>query len=398
MHGSRSVSRWSGLTGSRLSGALAVLVALAAIGLVAIVSLDPASMFVDDADAAMDVAATEQPAPANRPAGPRRIAANAAPLIQILNKGTVDSDPVRHDARVQELATAVAASGDAVTADDDLDPAGTTADWYPPQLKTYRTVCVRLCDGALTPISFSTTRDRLALDALRCRKSCGSPSKLYVQRNPAGDGTDLVDLDGRRYAALDTAFKFRTSYDNACTCRAHAWEGLAQSRHRLFEIQARLRAGRQIAHGRMTRLRIAAAKSARFAARQSHLVPVPVAVTGSVGMPSPAPDMLVATAERVDGDMAEAATELPAIMRIFRKGGKSRRGKAIAQANSKQVQGKPTNSVALLVLFGQPSAKVPAAGSNAVIAPRAYNNLLRADAATRRYDGNDWRISGYEPL
>ncbi len=212
---------------------------------------------------------------------PRRIGAKAAPVIQILNKGTVDSDPARHDAQVQELARAEAAPSDAVTADDDLDPAGTAADWYPSQLKTYRTVCVRLCDGALTPISFSTTRDRLALDALRCRKSCGSPSKLYVQRNPAGDTEDLVDLDGRSYTALDTAFKFRTSYDNACTCRAHAWESLAQSRHRLFEIQARLRAGRQIAQGRMARIKIAAAKSARYAARQRP--PVPVAVTGSTG-------------------------------------------------------------------------------------------------------------------
>ena len=37
---------------------------------------------------------------------------------------------------------------------------------------TYRTVCVRLCDGSFYPISFSTTPDNFARDEAQCRSSC----------------------------------------------------------------------------------------------------------------------------------------------------------------------------------------------------------------------------------
>ncbi len=90
--------------------------------------------------------------------------------------------------------------------------------------------------------------------------------------------------------------------------------------------------------------------------------------------------------------------EKPVVARGVRKGGKSSRDKAIAQAKAKQLRDKATSNAALLVLFGQPPANALAPASKPVTAPRASNSLLRADAATRRYDGNDWRISSYQPL
>jgi hypothetical protein len=83
---------------------------------------------------------------------------------------------------------------------------------------TYRTVCVRLCDGTPIPVSFAATADRLTEDAHRCATECGTPARLYVGR-PDGELAQMVDLAGRRYADLPTAFRFRTTHDARCTCR-----------------------------------------------------------------------------------------------------------------------------------------------------------------------------------
>jgi hypothetical protein len=104
--------------------------------------------------------------------------------------------------------------------------------WTPGRSDTYRTVCVRLCDGAFFPISFSTTRIRFKMDAARCQTSCGQPAQLFVSKQPAGDTEDLVDVHGAAYVDLPNAFKFRTSYDPSCSCRGQPWEQVAQDRHR----------------------------------------------------------------------------------------------------------------------------------------------------------------------
>jgi hypothetical protein len=49
-----------------------------------------------------------------------------------------------------------------------------------PSSGTYRTVCVRLCDGVYFPISFSTYRSYFAKDAERCERSCPNRSRLFV--------------------------------------------------------------------------------------------------------------------------------------------------------------------------------------------------------------------------
>lgn len=49
---------------------------------------------------------------------------------------------------------------------------------------TYRTVCVRLCDGFYFPISYSTRRQRFAGDAAQCEQRCPYRSRLFVHRNP----------------------------------------------------------------------------------------------------------------------------------------------------------------------------------------------------------------------
>ncbi|MEO1718617.1 MAG: DUF2865 domain-containing protein [Pseudomonadota bacterium] len=102
---------------------------------------------------------------------------------------------------------------------------------------TYRTVCVRLCDGYYFPISPSTTRGRFGRDARKCASSCGAPTRLYYQP-AAGDATQLKDRSGRKYTDLKTAFLYRTTYQKNCQCRANPWEQEAKDHHKIYALQA----------------------------------------------------------------------------------------------------------------------------------------------------------------
>jgi hypothetical protein len=88
-----------------------------------------------------------------------------------------------------------------------------------PQVGTYRTLCVRTCDGYYFPISFSTVPSKFASDQQTCQSMCpGSDVALYIHRNPGQESEDMVSLTGQPYASLPTALKYRQSYDAACTC------------------------------------------------------------------------------------------------------------------------------------------------------------------------------------
>lgn len=96
---------------------------------------------------------------------------------------------------------------------------------------TYRTMCVRLCDGYFWPISFSATKRDFARDSQLCERSCDSPAALHVYRNPGEEPENMADLKGQPYAKLGTAFRFRVRYDAACKCRPHPWETASRQRH-----------------------------------------------------------------------------------------------------------------------------------------------------------------------
>jgi len=96
---------------------------------------------------------------------------------------------------------------------------------------TYRTMCVRLCDGYYWPVSFTATKREFARDGEICERSCDSPVALHVYRNPGEEPEDMVDLKGQPYAKLGNAFRYRVSYDSACKCRPHPWEEAARQRH-----------------------------------------------------------------------------------------------------------------------------------------------------------------------
>jgi hypothetical protein len=98
-------------------------------------------------------------------------------------------------------------------------------DWYFGQNPyfgggTYRTLCVRTCDGYYFPISFSTTPEQFPQDAQTCEAMCpGAEAELFYHPNPGGGPEDMVAITGEPYSTLPTAFKYRTSLDAACTCK-----------------------------------------------------------------------------------------------------------------------------------------------------------------------------------
>lgn len=103
---------------------------------------------------------------------------------------------------------------------------------------TYRTLCVRLCDGYYWPVSFSTTRDGIGEDKETCEASCGVPVKLFYYRNPDGQPEDAVDLKGEPYAQLANAFRYRNEYVSQCKCQPDPWEAASLDRHKQYAALA----------------------------------------------------------------------------------------------------------------------------------------------------------------
>ncbi len=85
---------------------------------------------------------------------------------------------------------------------------------------TYRTVCVRTCDGYYFPISYSTAQNRFPDDARACQRECpGTEAVLYSYRNPGEDIGQAVSISGTAYTELPNAFRYRKEYTAACSCR-----------------------------------------------------------------------------------------------------------------------------------------------------------------------------------
>jgi hypothetical protein len=104
---------------------------------------------------------------------------------------------------------------------------------------TYRTVCVRLCDGFYFPISFSTSRSRFASDAARCESSCPKRSRLFVHPTGVSDEpAHMTDLQGRPYSELPNANRSQKEYVVDCTCRGNPWDPQEAARHQAYAADA----------------------------------------------------------------------------------------------------------------------------------------------------------------
>ena len=97
---------------------------------------------------------------------------------------------------------------------------GAPTDPNAPPSGTFRTVCVRTCDGFYFPISYATTPDRFHDDEKTCQRLCpASEVALYSHPNPGGDMNQATSLTGQLYTALPTAFRYRQEFNAACSCK-----------------------------------------------------------------------------------------------------------------------------------------------------------------------------------
>lgn len=84
---------------------------------------------------------------------------------------------------------------------------------------TFRTLCVRACDGYYFPISFSTTREHFARDQASCEQACpGAESLIYYHRVPGEGPESMISLSGEAYTDLPAAFSHRTALNPSCSC------------------------------------------------------------------------------------------------------------------------------------------------------------------------------------
>jgi hypothetical protein len=84
---------------------------------------------------------------------------------------------------------------------------------------TYRTLCVRECDGFYFPISTATTESQFRDDEGKCRSQCAAPAQLYYHRSDQ-DVDQMVSLAGKPYTEMPNAFRNRKVYIRGCSCNA----------------------------------------------------------------------------------------------------------------------------------------------------------------------------------
>ena len=90
-----------------------------------------------------------------------------------------------------------------------------------PQSGTFRTVCVRTCDGAYFPISFATVPARFPDDERTCKALCpAAEASLFTYRNPGEDINQAVSINGQPYTSSPNAFRYRQEFNPSCACKA----------------------------------------------------------------------------------------------------------------------------------------------------------------------------------
>jgi hypothetical protein len=97
---------------------------------------------------------------------------------------------------------------------------GAGADMGPPS-GTFRTVCVRTCDGFYFPISFATVPARFPDDERTCKALCpAAEANLFTYRNPGEDMSSAVSTNGQPYSSSPNAFRYRQEFNPSCSCKA----------------------------------------------------------------------------------------------------------------------------------------------------------------------------------
>ncbi len=132
-----------------------------------------------------------------------------------------------------------------------IEPKPYTYRWRTEPRATYRTVCVRLCDGFYYPVNEASRPGSFLAEDKMCQSTCSVPARLYYQPRPGGDDAgEMVSLTGERYTDLPNAFRYRNEYLNACACGPKPWSAEAKAQYaRRAALATRTRAERIVAAG-----------------------------------------------------------------------------------------------------------------------------------------------------
>lgn len=108
---------------------------------------------------------------------------------------------------------------------------------------TFRTVCVRLCDGYYFPVSYSTLPNHFDRDAQVCESQCAAPAELFYHQNPGADMAQAVSHRTRQpYNALKAAFRYRKEFVQGCSCKQAEYAPDATHSDRRADVPAPTRA------------------------------------------------------------------------------------------------------------------------------------------------------------
>lgn len=105
--------------------------------------------------------------------------------------------------------------------EEEMDgPRGPTNKFGNLPFATYRTLCVRLCDGYYFPVSFSTLPNHFQRDAEVCQSQCAAPAELFYHQNPGGSVEQMMSFGSQTpYTSLKAAFRYRKEYVPGCSCK-----------------------------------------------------------------------------------------------------------------------------------------------------------------------------------
>jgi hypothetical protein len=124
----------------------------------------------------------------------------------------------------QEAARRGGSGGGSIWQDSEGGFFGGGTGYQASQFATYRTVCVRLCDGYYFPVSFATTEERVQQDAEVCQSKCAAPAELYYHPNPGGAMEQAVAASSQEpYTKLKTAFRYRKEFVQGCSCKENEY-------------------------------------------------------------------------------------------------------------------------------------------------------------------------------
>jgi hypothetical protein len=91
---------------------------------------------------------------------------------------------------------------------------------------SYRTICVRTCDGYYFPISSNGSQRRLKIDQQVCQSMYApGAAEIYYYRYPSDDVSVAVSIDGHQYGKQPFAFSYRSTFDSSCAAEFHGPNG-----------------------------------------------------------------------------------------------------------------------------------------------------------------------------